>query len=149
MLDSIYHFDFDLAANVDNAKCKHYFTRKEDALRQNWSGLGNLFCNPPHAPTVQTDFINKAYYESLKPTTGVICILVPARTDTLRWHNFILGKASIYFIQGRIRFHYNHKEWEDHSTFPSAIIIFNEPEDANKKLLEQHGIRSPKFKEYL
>ncbi|WP_086353066.1 DNA N-6-adenine-methyltransferase [Enterococcus sp. 7E2_DIV0204] len=91
LLDSIYHFDFDLAANEDNAKCKNFFTRKEDALRQNWSGLGNLFCNPPHAPSIQTDFVNKAYYESLKSTAGVICLLILLTSCTIL-------ELNIYFM---------------------------------------------------
>lgn len=145
MLDSIYHFNFDVAASDVNAKCKNYFTVKDNALKKSWNGLGNIFCNPPHAPTIQTDFVNKAYYESLQKDSKVICMLIPARTDTLRWHNFILKKASVYFVQGRIRFYYDNKESEDHSTFPTAIIVFNEPSNIDKKLLEANGIRDTKY----
>ncbi|SPE08074.1 DNA N-6-adenine-methyltransferase (Dam) [Lactiplantibacillus plantarum] len=48
-LDDEYHFEWDLAASDDNAKCDCYFTRDDNSLKQDWSGLsGNLFLNPPY-----------------------------------------------------------------------------------------------------
>ena len=65
-------------------------------------------------------FINKAYQESMKGAT-VVC-LIPSRTDTSYWHDFIFGKASeIRFIKGRLKF----GDSANSAPFPSAIIVFN------------------------
>lgn len=36
--DALYHFELDACATPDNAKCKNFFTKKEDALSQKWGG---------------------------------------------------------------------------------------------------------------
>lgn len=41
-LDSEFHFDLDAAASAENAKCKHYFTKENDALQNSWGGYGIL-----------------------------------------------------------------------------------------------------------
>ena len=45
-LNAIYNFTLDTAASDENAKCKDYYTIKEDGLKQKWSG--RVFCNPPY-----------------------------------------------------------------------------------------------------
>lgn len=37
-LDKEFHFTLDVAASEDNAKCRRYFTEKEDGLLQLWGG---------------------------------------------------------------------------------------------------------------
>lgn len=37
-LNEQYHFELDACATPNNAKCKNFFTKKEDALSQNWGG---------------------------------------------------------------------------------------------------------------
>lgn len=34
-----FHFDIDVCANDDNAKCKKYFTEEIDGLSQDWGGV--------------------------------------------------------------------------------------------------------------
>lgn len=53
-------------------------------------------------------------------------MLIPARTDTKAFHNFILGKAQeIRFIKGRLKFEIERKENKEAAPFPSMIVIFN------------------------
>ena len=33
-----FHFGIDVCATHENAKCKNYFTKKDDGLNQNWGG---------------------------------------------------------------------------------------------------------------
>ena len=48
-LNAKYHFNWDLAASDDNAKCEHYFICEDNSLEQDWGKLdGNLFLNPPY-----------------------------------------------------------------------------------------------------
>lgn len=47
-------------------------------------------------------------------------MLIPARTDTRWFHDYIYGKAEIRFIKGRLKFG-NAKQ---SAPFPSMIVIF-------------------------
>lgn len=49
-------------------------------------------------------------------------MLIPARTDTKAFHEYIYGKAEIRFLKGRLRFvgaTYN-------APFPSMVVIFKD-----------------------
>lgn len=120
-LDKEFNFTLDTAANDSNAKCSKYFTALDDGLRQDWSN-NIVFCNPPYGKQLK-DWVRKAYEESLKPNTLVV-LLIPARTDTKYFHDFILGKASIRFIKGRLKF----GDSKNAAPFPSMIIIYNSKE---------------------
>lgn len=47
--------------------------------------------------------MKKGYEESKKPGTTVV-MLLPSRTDTRWFHDYILGKAEIRFLKGRLKF---------------------------------------------
>ena len=38
--DEKFHFDLDVCANADNAKCATFFSPEQDGLKQNWGGGG-------------------------------------------------------------------------------------------------------------
>lgn len=38
-LDAEFHFNLDPCATSENAKCKKFFTKEIDGLRQNWGGI--------------------------------------------------------------------------------------------------------------
>lgn len=75
--------------------------------------------NPPYGKEIKL-WIKKAYEESLKGCL-VVC-LIPARTDTLWWHNYVVN-GEIRFIKGRLKFGGNYKG-SSCAPFPSAIVIF-------------------------
>ena len=77
-----------------------------------------MFCNPPYSKIAQ--WVEKAYGESMKPNT-VVVLLVPSRTDTKWFHDFIYGKAKIRFIKGRLKF----SNSKHPAPFPSMIAIFD------------------------
>ena len=45
-LDDEFHFDLDVCATHENAKCKRYFTKEQDGLKQEWKGI--CWMNPPY-----------------------------------------------------------------------------------------------------
>lgn len=49
-------------------------------------------------------------------------MLIPARTDTKAFHQYIYGKAEIRFVKGRIKF----GDSKNSAPFPSMIVIFRE-----------------------
>lgn len=122
-LNQEFNFDIDVAATKENSKCKMFFTENDNALGKNWSEYGNVFCNPPYDSKLQNEFIKKAYEESLKNKV-VIVLLIPARTDTKRWHDYILGKAEVRFLKGRLKFESNGIPHDNPAPFPSAVVIF-------------------------
>lgn len=116
-LKSEYSFTLDAAATKDNAKCKRFFTKEDDALKQRWTDC--VWLNSPYG-RVLPKWVKKAYEESL--AGAVVVMLLPARTDTSYWHDYIFPHAAeIRFIRGRLKFGGS----ENSAPFPSAIAIFN------------------------
>lgn len=98
-----------------------------DGLRINW--ISPSFVNPPYGREIG-EWCKKAYEESLK---GVkVIMLIPSRTDTKWWHNYIMKADEIRFIKGRLKF----DDQENPAPFPSAIIVFkgvyNKKEDVGE-----------------
>ena len=78
-----------------------------------------VFCNPPYGRTIY-DWVFKCWREARKPRTTVV-MLIPARTDTRYFHEFIYHKArEIRFIRGRLRF----GDGKAPAPFPSMIVVF-------------------------
>jgi phage N-6-adenine-methyltransferase len=111
-------FDLDPCANPNNTKCANFFTEAEDSLAKSWAGFTS-FVNPPYGRGLDK-WIKKAYEESRKENTKVV-MLLPARTDTKYWHQYIMRAEEIYFIKGRLKF----GDSENSAPFPSAVIVFD------------------------
>lgn len=129
-LNEEFHFTLDPASTDKSAKCKKHFTPKEDGLAQSWEGY-TVFCNPPYGREIGK-WVKKTYTESLKPNTTVV-MLIPARTDTQYFHDYILhGKAKeIRFLKGRLKFTDEDGREKDAAPFPSAVIIWSNMEEHN------------------
>jgi phage N-6-adenine-methyltransferase len=113
-LDREFGFELDVCATPENAKCKRFYTKADDGLRQVWSGV--CWMNPPYGRTIG-EWMGKAFEQAAGGAT-VVC-LVPARTDTRWWHRWAL-RGEIRFVKGRIRF----VGAKSNAPFPSAIVIF-------------------------
>ena len=100
-LDREFHFDLDPCADESNHKTPEYFTKEQDGLLQDWSGR-RVFCNPPYGRAIAT-WVEKAYREGTKDGT-IVVMLIPARTDTRYFHDFILHRSEIRFVPGRLKF---------------------------------------------
>ena len=116
-LDNEFNFTLDPCASHQNAKCDKYYTEEDNGLSQDWSNE-IVFMNPPYGREIGK-WVEKAYRESLKG--AVVVCLIPARTDTKYWHNFIFPYAEIRFIKGRLKFGGS----KNSAPFPSAIVIYN------------------------
>lgn len=122
-LDQEFKFDLDAMADKSNSKKDVFFSKEQDSLKQDWAAYNSIFCNPPYKTKIQNEVIKKAH-ETNKEHGNTIVLLIPARTDTKRWHEYIFGKAEIRFLQGRLRFEVNGVPCENPAPFPSAIVIF-------------------------
>ena len=116
-LDEEFHFTLDPCADEFNHKCNTYFTIEDDGLKQDWSG-NIVFCNPPYGSVIK-DWVKKCSEESKKENTTVV-MLIPARTDTKYFHEYIYEKAEIRFIKGRLKF----GKSKNAAPFPSMVVVF-------------------------
>ena len=117
-LDNEFHFTLDVASSEENHLCKNYFTIETDGLSQDWGGH-KVFCNPPYGRQIGK-WVQKAWEEAKKPNTTIV-MLLPARTDTKWFHNYIYHQAKIRFIKGRLKFGGS----QNSAPFPSMVVIWD------------------------
>ena len=129
-LDQEFRFTLDPAATNKSAKCANYYTHADDGLSKDWGGQ-RVFCNPPYGRYI-SDWVRKGYEESRKPGT-VVVMLIPARTDTKYFHEYIFhGKADeVRFLRGRLKFTDEDGNEKDAAPFPSAVIVWRSPDMTN------------------
>lgn len=116
-LNSKFHFDIDVCATKENAKCKKFYTKKQNGLLQEWKGV--CWCNPPYGREI-IKWVRKA---SISAKNGAIVVmLIPARTDTKWFHDYIYKKdnVKIKFIRGRLKF----GNAQNSAPFPSMLVLF-------------------------
>ena len=103
----------DTCAIPENAKCKRFFSSQIDGLSQDWGG-SIAWCNPPYGREIGK-WVRKA-----AESKALVVMLLPARTDTAWFHDFIYHKAEIRFIRGRLKF----GDGNSPAPFPSMIVVF-------------------------
>ncbi len=121
-LDVRFHFQTDVCATPQNAKCRRFFTKEQNGLLQDWGGI--CWMNPPYGRGIG-QWMQKAY-ESAQAGATVVC-LVPARTDTAWWHDYAM-RGEVTFIRGRLKF----GNARNSAPFPSALVVFKPKETEQK-----------------
>ena len=114
-LNKEFSFTLDPCSTHENTKCEKHYTKEDDGLSKNWGGQV-VFCNPPYGRELPK-WVKKCYEESRHAD---VVMLIPARTDTRWFHDYIYGKAEIRFIKGRLKFG-NAKQ---SAPFPSMVVIY-------------------------
>lgn len=114
-LDSEFHFTLDPCADDNNHKCAIYFTKDDDGLSKDW-GTHRVFCNPPYGREIG-EWVKKCSEHN-----GIAVMLIPARTDTKWFHQYIYNKfgVSVRFLKGRLKFGGS----SNSAPFPSMIVLF-------------------------
>ena len=138
-LDAEFAFTCDVAATAATATCVDYFGPdhadlfRRDALALPWRGA--CFLNPPYSRV--REFIAKAVREA-RAGAVVVC-LVPARTDTRWWHEWVWDGdqhgprpgVAVRFVKGRLKF----GGAAAGAPFPGVVLVFGaDPEDADAEL---------------
>lgn len=120
-LNAEFGFTLDVCATKENAKCAQFFTKEQDGLLQPWSGV--CWMNPPYGREIGK-WVRKALASASASCATVVC-LVPARTETAWWHDWVIGgEAEVRFVRGRLRF----SGMTVNAPFPSAVVIFRRRE---------------------
>ena len=126
-LNTEFNFVLDAAATDRSAKCAMYYTPELDGLSQSWDVGGAVFCNPPYGRKLKK-WVAKAYMESQKIKHPIV-LLIPARTDTTYFHDYIYRKAELRFIRGRIKFADEYGTIKKDAPFPSMLVIYNNKQE--------------------
>ena len=120
-LNKRYNFTVDAAASPHNAKCEKFFSEEgENGLIASWQNHC-VFVNPPYGRDITGLWVRKCLEEYNKGAC-LICALLPVRTDTRWFHDYIVNKKGvrIEFIKGRLKF-----EGAKHSApFPSMLVKY-------------------------
>lgn len=140
-LDKVFRFDLDPCAEPSTAKCERYFIhpgscqvcggtglREDlwpctlcDGLRQSWCRPDGepavVWLNPPYGRTISC-WLEKAWRESQEGATVVA--LLPGDTSTRWWHDWVQARASVWPLEGRVRF----VGASGSPNFPSVIAIY-------------------------
>ena len=136
-LHAEFNFVVDVCANAQNAKCPLFYTKESDGLAQDWvqaarAHKGALWCNPPYGREIR-HWVDKA---SRTARWGVeVAMLLPARTDTSWWHEFVWDATNnrsrpgveVRFLKGRLKFLDPEGKPQDAAPFPSVVVIFQSP----------------------
>ena len=115
-LNAEFNFTLDPCADDKNHKCGKYYTKEQNGLNYSWGGE-HVFCNPPYSEIDK--WVRKAWEESAKYNT-VVVLLIPARTDTRYFHDYIYHRSEIRFLKGRLKF----GDSKNPAPFPSMIVVF-------------------------
>lgn len=128
-LNERFGFTLDAAASESNHKVDDYFTKEDDALTRSWGGV--VFCNPPYGRDI-AKWVKKAHDEAQSGNATVV-MLIPARTDTSYWHDYIFGVAEVEFVRGRLKFELGGVAKES-APFPSAVVIYKRAKKGNREM---------------
>lgn len=116
-LNNEFQFTLDVCATPENAKCDKFYTEEQDGLEHPWEGT--VWCNPPYGRGIG-QWVRRALFASVSGATVVM--LLPARTDTKWFHDYIYKRnnVEIRFIRGRLKFGGS----KNSAPFPSMVVVF-------------------------
>lgn len=119
-LNKEFDFTLDVCANSENAKCEKFYTKERNGLKYPWCTSGSVWCNPPYGKGIE-EWVKKAFEDSYKFNQKIV-MLLPARTDTKWFHDYIYGKnrVDIRFVRGRLKFGNS----KNSAPFPSMVVVF-------------------------
>jgi len=116
-----FKFNLDVCATAANAKVSKFFDIKADGLKQDWRKY-RCWMNPPYGRGID-QWVKKAY----ESRTLCVCLL-PVRSDTRWWHNFVMKSHEIRLLTRRLSFAGSNNK----APFPAAIVIFEKLSDTPK-----------------
>ena len=119
-LDEEFHFTLDPCSTDANAKCGKHYTAEDDGLSKSWGGE-RVFCNPPYGHEI-AKWVRKAH-DSVKEDGTIVVMLLPARTDTRWFHDYIANRSEVRLLRGRIKFEIGGVPMQS-APFPSMVVVF-------------------------
>lgn len=127
----------DVCATATNTKCASFISLEQDAFTTPWTG--RAFMNPPYGRNIGSWIGLAAKRAWAGEVDDVIC-LIPSRTDTAYWYDYVMQAKEICLLRGRVRF----VGAPSSAPFPSCLIVFQQ--GATSPIVTSMDIRRPKLK---
>lgn len=120
-LDSEFIFTLDPCCTAENTKVRqNFFTEADNGLEQSWKGH-TVFMNPPYSQCAL--WLEKACREAYTHNVTTVA-LIPSRTDTKYWHDYVMKAWEVRLVKGRLTFKNPNKPKQNPAPFPSAVVVF-------------------------
>lgn len=94
------------------------YTEADDGLSKPW--FGRVYMNPPYGDEI-VGWVKKLHEEYQNGDIEAAIALLPARTDTRWWNDYVMPYA-MCFIRGRLRF----VGAENSAPFPSVLVYYGD-----------------------
>jgi phage N-6-adenine-methyltransferase len=120
-LHAEFGFTVDGCATTGNALLPRFWTERDEPLLRSWEGE-RVFINPPYGRQIRR-WMEKAHTEQ---PHALVVALVPSRTDTAWWHDYVMPSAEIRFIKGRLDFG-GERAAGHNAPFPSCVVVWTPP----------------------
>jgi len=131
-LNREFRFTMDPCATAESAKCKAFYTKKDNGLSRPWSG--RVWLNPPYSNIGA--WLAKAIEELKSGRVTKVVALLPAWTDRKWWHLYVEPARDaphgpkVRFVKGRVVFGCPGNpqgKKRGSGTFPSVVVIWRKP----------------------
>lgn len=115
-LNKEFNLKVDVCATSKNKKLPIFFSKEDDGLSQSWKDR-RCWMNPPYGREIGK-WVEKASVGGAK----IVVALLPARTDTRWFHDYIYNnpRVEVRFLRGRLKFGGS----KNSVPFPSMVVIF-------------------------
>ena len=119
-LNDEFGFTIDAMANSNNKLCDRYYSI-ENSFLDNYPENEVIYCNPPYSRNLGKII---KHCNDLRKLNNTIVLLIPARTDTKWFHEYLYNKdgVELRFLKGRLKFTLNKINYNS-ATFPSMIVV--------------------------
>ncbi len=117
-------FDLDAAADDENALCSTYYTKKDNALIQPWTGC--VYVNPPYS--FIEPWVHKAHAVVFQRIAERVVMVLPSRTGT-DWYGYAERYGRVYRVQGRLNFDTPPGAKRSSNPQDTIIVVFERPFD--------------------
>jgi phage N-6-adenine-methyltransferase len=112
-----------------------HFTPAEDGLAKPWTSDGLVYVNPPYGRAMRL-WMRKLRDEHQSGRVDEAILLIPARTDTAAWAQYVaLDAIAVAFWHGRIRF----RRAPAGAPFPSAFVYYGFRPRAFRDAFREHA----------
>jgi site-specific DNA-methyltransferase (adenine-specific) len=132
-LDGLFHFDVDVCASPQNAKCRKFFSKDQNGLAQPWLAGRTYWMNAPYSQAGK--WAQKA--AAAAKGGAVVVGLFANRSSTAWYREYVAPSAMMVQLQGRLQFTHQGRTVAPGSMseapFPSMLAIW--PRKAGTRLM--------------
>ena len=115
----IEQFGLDTCCSDENIPAQKYYKEGvDDGLTNSWENYS--WCNPPFNQCIK--WIKKAYNENIKDDKKIV-MLLPVRTETKYWHDYILFNKRVTIQWLRKGYKFLNKNDEEMGIFKNALCL--------------------------